>query len=119
MEILAVLEEQLVILLFFFQAEDGIRDVAVTGVQTCALPILSSVCAAVPPIARITLGFTMSIWRNRYGTHAAISSNCGRRFSGGRHLTTLQMKTRSRGSSIAPRILVSSSQAGPTDGLPA
>src|SRR2546429_3801226 len=25
---------------FFFQAEDGIRDVAVTGVQTCALPIL-------------------------------------------------------------------------------
>src|SRR2546422_4923577 len=28
-------------MLFFFQAEDGIRDVAVTGVQTCALPILS------------------------------------------------------------------------------
>src|SRR2546429_4155173 len=24
---------------FFFQAEDGIRDVAVTGVQTCALPV--------------------------------------------------------------------------------
>src|SRR2546429_6749719 len=24
---------------FFFQAEDGIRDAAVTGVQTCALPI--------------------------------------------------------------------------------
>src|SRR5687768_17793397 len=24
---------------FFFQAEDGIRDVAVTGVQTCAFPI--------------------------------------------------------------------------------
>src|SRR5687768_8188175 len=29
-------------LLFFFQAEDGIRDVAVTGVQTCALPISST-----------------------------------------------------------------------------
>src|SRR2546429_4098614 len=27
-------------IVFFFQAEDGIRDVAVTGVQTCALPIL-------------------------------------------------------------------------------
>src|SRR5256884_7419832 len=27
------------VLFFFFQAEDGIRDVAVTGVQTCALPI--------------------------------------------------------------------------------
>src|SRR5690349_24053703 len=26
-------------LLFFFQAEDGIRDLYVTGVQTCALPI--------------------------------------------------------------------------------
>src|SRR2546429_6930928 len=28
---------------FFFQAEDGIRDVAVTGVQTCALPIYSGI----------------------------------------------------------------------------
>src|SRR5580700_10647916 len=27
---------------FFFQAEDGIRDLYVTGVQTCALPILDS-----------------------------------------------------------------------------
>src|SRR2546422_8569071 len=30
----------LIFFFFFFQAEDGIRDVAVTGVQTCALPIL-------------------------------------------------------------------------------
>src|SRR2546429_2791271 len=29
--------------LFFFQAEDGIRDVAVTGVQTCALPIFTGI----------------------------------------------------------------------------
>src|SRR5437764_11394339 len=28
---------------FFFQAEDGIRDTSVTGVQTCALPILVDV----------------------------------------------------------------------------
>src|SRR3712207_7294465 len=27
------------IICFFFQAEDGIRDIGVTGVQTCALPI--------------------------------------------------------------------------------
>src|SRR5256885_5706820 len=27
---------------FFFQAEDGIRDYKVTGVQTCALPILTT-----------------------------------------------------------------------------
>src|SRR5258707_8438203 len=31
---------------FFFQAEDGIRDIGVTGVQTCALPIL---CASAGP----------------------------------------------------------------------
>src|SRR3712207_8355625 len=28
---------------FFFQAEDGIRDIGVTGVQTCALPISGTV----------------------------------------------------------------------------
>src|SRR5437879_9208758 len=27
------------LIMFFFQAEDGIRDTSVTGVQTCALPI--------------------------------------------------------------------------------
>src|SRR5256884_8060220 len=31
------------VVFFFFQAEDGIRDVAVTGVQTCALPIFGPV----------------------------------------------------------------------------
>src|SRR5688572_32759450 len=30
----------MLVLFFFFQAEDGIRDLTVTGVQTCALPIL-------------------------------------------------------------------------------
>src|SRR5256886_9755465 len=30
------------VLFFFFQAEDGIRDLTVTGVQTCALPIFAS-----------------------------------------------------------------------------
>src|SRR6266487_5088865 len=29
------------VVFFFFQAEDGIRDGRVTGVQTCALPILT------------------------------------------------------------------------------
>src|SRR2546425_3929601 len=32
-------EVQMVMEVFFFQAEDGIRDKLVTGVQTCALPI--------------------------------------------------------------------------------
>src|SRR2546426_7465454 len=31
-----------VCIFFFFQAEDGIRDYKVTGVQTCALPIYSA-----------------------------------------------------------------------------
>src|SRR5215213_7001864 len=33
-------------LFFFFQAEDGIRDWSVTGVQTCALPISAEVAGA-------------------------------------------------------------------------
>src|SRR5256885_8966439 len=32
-----------IVFLFFFQAEDGIRDYKVTGVQTCALPICKPV----------------------------------------------------------------------------
>src|SRR2546421_4198548 len=35
----------LFVILFFFQAEDGIRDLIVTGVQTCALPISSLLVA--------------------------------------------------------------------------
>src|SRR3989441_8771784 len=37
-----MLSAVLLIFFFFFQAEDGIRDKLVTGVQTCALPILST-----------------------------------------------------------------------------
>src|SRR3712207_9109025 len=36
---------------FFFQAEDGIRDIGVTGVQTCALPI--SPVGQRPPTGRL------------------------------------------------------------------
>src|SRR5438132_9384852 len=35
--------------LFFFQAEDGIRDHCVTGVQTCALPISKNRKRSHPP----------------------------------------------------------------------
>src|SRR5690625_5607998 len=34
---------------FFFQAEDGIRDGHVTGVQTCALPIFKGMSSGVSP----------------------------------------------------------------------
>src|SRR5258708_27122111 len=39
------------IVVFFFQAEDGIRDDLVTGVQTCALPISTGLSAWTGPIA--------------------------------------------------------------------
>src|SRR2546430_3515732 len=35
---------------FFFQAEDGIRDLTVTGVQTCALPISSVTVQTTAPL---------------------------------------------------------------------
>src|SRR5438046_8646057 len=39
---------------FFFQAEDGIRDWSVTGVQTCALPISTASGALIAPTALCT-----------------------------------------------------------------
>src|SRR2546422_4411435 len=44
--------DAVIVVFFFFQAEDGIRDVAVTGVQTCALPI-SNLIVVVPGIQAI------------------------------------------------------------------
>src|SRR2546430_13549517 len=38
--------------LFFFQAEDGIRDLTVTGVQTCALPISRFILLTRDPVLR-------------------------------------------------------------------
>src|SRR2546422_3237676 len=49
---------------FFFQAEDGIRDVAVTGVQTCALPISihTALCHVGMVIVKPLLEFTDREW---------------------------------------------------------
>src|ERR1022692_2677580 len=61
---------------FFFQAEDGIRDYKVTGVQTCALPIwlLSS-------IARLRFtGRSLYSCRERY---LSISPHAARKFFAG------------------------------------
>src|SRR2546422_8115990 len=52
-------------LFFFFQAEDGIRDVAVTGVQTCALPIWAGSDVGIRAVA-ITAVFALSAV-NYYG----------------------------------------------------
>src|SRR5438445_10183728 len=61
---------------FFFQAEDGIRDIGVTGVQTCALPISPD-----DPDAPITLSGTCScyewdatIWFDGDSWHISVRS---------------------------------------------
>src|SRR5439155_6495399 len=41
------------LLFFFFQAEDGIRDGHVTGVQTCALPISLAICLPEDQVATL------------------------------------------------------------------
>src|SRR6266516_6711286 len=47
------MDEAEIVFFFFFQAEDGIRDRTVTGVQTCALPILPRVGAPRPGRGRL------------------------------------------------------------------
>src|SRR5690606_41028982 len=52
---------------FFFQAEDGIRDFHVTGVQTCALPIY-------PWVAHFVDGvMTDTIWTPRYANAPSVA----------------------------------------------
>src|SRR5256885_9850493 len=53
-------------MLFFFQAEDGIRDYKVTGVQTCALPIY--LCGAGPGDDYARRGFRLTAGQ-RCGDH--------------------------------------------------
>src|SRR6266496_527732 len=45
---------------FFFQAEDGIRDLYVTGVQTCALPILPRLTISQPKRREPTMPFRLN-----------------------------------------------------------
>src|SRR2546429_322591 len=54
-----------VILFFFFQAEDGIRDVAVTGVQTCALPIYTLFAQSLLAGRSVSAAMTMNIMGGR------------------------------------------------------
>src|SRR3712207_8446594 len=47
---------------FFFQAEDGIRDIGVTGVQTCALPISSALLPEDDAGLRAVAGRALEGW---------------------------------------------------------
>src|SRR5215469_14941488 len=52
-------------LFFFFQAEDGIRDLYVTGVQTCALPIsqvIAVLLTAIAALFAIGCGGWLVVW---------------------------------------------------------
>src|SRR6266851_6351474 len=54
---------------FFFQAEDGIRDRDVTGVQTCALPICNPAAAARVILAGRTAPIDLGTVERADGTH--------------------------------------------------
>src|SRR5256885_10198182 len=60
---------------FFFQAEDGIRDYKVTGVQTCALPI-SRLCTGAAAHAEVSglRGTAMAIMAEVVASRRAIAS---------------------------------------------
>src|SRR3712207_8394693 len=63
-----------VIDVFFFQAEDGIRDIGVTGVQTCALPILQAVAAVV--IGGVAIfGGSGTVWGAAIGAFLLVTIN--------------------------------------------
>src|SRR2546427_13032820 len=55
---------------FFFQAEDGIRDLTVTGVQTCALPILGGFLSSPAPEDLMPIGKWTSMSEDSHGLQA-------------------------------------------------
>src|SRR5689334_20718411 len=59
---------------FFFQAEDGIRDGTVTGVQTCALPILRAGADDVALAAgRVAIADRTACWMVLHGAVALLT----------------------------------------------
>src|SRR5687768_18278213 len=65
---------------FFFQAEDGIRDVAVTGVQTCALPISDYAVHAsiLEPQQTSDMSYLKSIGINSFKIYMNLGSHINR-----------------------------------------
>src|SRR6476661_8324250 len=67
---------------FFFQAEDGIRDSSVTGVQTCALPISSTTKSASSSPARCRSSApTRSPWPTMRSEERRVGKECRSRWS--------------------------------------
>src|SRR5438105_12413544 len=60
---------------FFFQAEDGIRDPLVTGVQTCALPIYPRFCISrAGRASRRRTDDSLVAWERSNARHVTLSS---------------------------------------------
>src|SRR2546430_7256801 len=71
---------------FFFQAEDGIRDLTVTGVQTCALPISVNpapllILSGGEPLLRRDLGETAHYASANRSEERRVGKECRSRWS--------------------------------------
>src|SRR3712207_1599849 len=65
------------VVFFFFQAEDGIRDIGVTGVQTCALPIWGMTVALSRAVASGSRACVCASTGNTAASAAAYSARAG------------------------------------------
>src|SRR5256885_9839862 len=63
--------------IFFFQAEDGIRDYKVTGVQTCALPISFLFVAPLLYVVHAALAASTQFLANTLGMHMGFTFSQG------------------------------------------
>src|SRR5256885_12620033 len=90
-------------LFFFFQAEDGIRDYKVTGVQTCALPIydvLSTAGDRPPPLFLLGRDHPPLVLRSRSEEHTSeLQSPCNL-------VCRLLLEKKKKNTSITSKILL-------------
>src|SRR5256885_13676936 len=97
---------------FFFQAEDGIRDYKVTGVQTCALPI-SVLSRAVREVAP---KLAASTWGARLEPPMPHTTTCvspSRRTAAAKRVSSCHCASEARGASIQPRWLIGRQKHNP------
>src|ERR1022692_3869454 len=82
-----------VLLFFFFQAEDGIRDYKVTGVQTCALPIYYA-CELNTPVSTAVAPKSGTITRSPFRCFSPRRMNRSLGAPASRHVKTCSDQSR-------------------------